>query len=103
MWIPVSKNELPKLLEAIDGNSELGDLVRNIEGVVFDDKQEATRKYREAADNIYGCDEIEIDDDANISPNDEGGCWVQAWVYVRDEEAGVDRELDLLNDRGDDE
>ena len=29
-------------------------------------------------------DDLEIDDDANLSPGDEG-CWVQGWVWIRHE------------------
>ena len=32
-------------------------------------------------------DDIEIDDNAAVHRNDEGGAWVRAWVYVRDEQA----------------
>lgn len=28
-------------------------------------------------------DDIEVDDDAPIHPSDDGGYWVQAWVFVR--------------------
>lgn len=31
-------------------------------------------------------DDIEVDDNAEVRPNDEGGYWVQAWVYVREDD-----------------
>lgn len=31
-------------------------------------------------------DDIEVDDDASLSPNEELGCWVQGWLYVRRED-----------------
>lgn len=35
----------------------------------------------EAARDIHGCDEVEIDDNAGISEADDaGGYWVQVWV-----------------------
>ena len=40
---------------------------------------------RDAAREIYGDDDIQIDDDAKISnenPEKDGGAWVQAWVWV---------------------
>lgn len=43
--------------------------------------------YTTTAKRIYADpsdDDIEVDEGADISQNDEGGCWVQAWVYVRD-------------------
>ena len=39
-------------------------------------------QYREAARDEYGNDEIEIDDDAKVSPS-EHGAFVQAWVWVK--------------------
>ena len=33
----------------------------------------------------YCSDDIEIDDKTRVSPTDEG-CWVQAWLWVSNEE-----------------
>ena len=41
----------------------------------------AKKLYVDHSDN-----NIEIDDEARISRNNEGGAWVAAWVYVRDDE-----------------
>lgn len=35
----------------------------------------------DSARAAYGGDEVEIDDDASLSPTDEG-CWVQGWLWV---------------------
>lgn len=36
----------------------------------------------------YASDDLEIDDDAKVSPTGDGtGHWVQAWVYINVEEA----------------
>ncbi len=41
---------------------------------------------RAQARNEYGSDEIEIDDEAEVSETGDGtGVWVAAWVYVRTE------------------
>lgn len=49
-------------------------------------EREAYRKQAiVAARNEHGCDEIEIDSDAQLSENDEG-TWVQAWVFVSHED-----------------
>lgn len=45
----------------------------------------ATKREIETARNYYQTDDVEIDDNALISPNDEGGRWVAAWVWVSDE------------------
>lgn len=38
----------------------------------------------ERARELYGTDDIEIDEGAALSPTDDG-CWVAAWVYVPEE------------------
>jgi hypothetical protein len=38
----------------------------------------------EEARDIHGNDDIEIDDDANLSRGDDG-CWVQGWLWVPSE------------------
>jgi len=40
-------------------------------------------RVRSYAQEKLANDELEIDDDASVSLNDEGGAWVQAYVYVR--------------------
>ena len=53
-----------------------------IKGVVFADKA-----LIEAARTRYQSDEVKIDDVAATSRADEdGGTWVQAWVWILDEE-----------------
>lgn len=39
--------------------------------------------YRSEADRLYASDDVEIDDEARISRDEEGaGAWIQAWVWV---------------------
>ena len=46
-----------------------------------------TQAYRDAAHRIWHDDgRIEIDDDAQISRGDSNGAYVQAWVWVNDDE-----------------
>ena len=48
------------------------------------------QRYRDAADEIHGRDgEIEIDEDAVVSPGDDPGAYVQAWVWVSNSAAGL--------------
>ena len=35
--------------------------------------------------------EIEIDDEAAVSIGDDGGAYIQAWVWVRDSDHGITR------------
>lgn len=51
--------------------------------------KEATRRaYIDAARATYQNDDIEIDDNAKLSEvsDDPVGAWVQAWVWVNEEE-----------------
>jgi hypothetical protein len=45
---------------------------------------QATPELIAAATRIHACDEVEIDDGAITSPDEEGGTgtWVSAWVWV---------------------
>lgn len=47
-------------------------------------EREMHERFRAAAKQEYGSDEIEFDTDAKVAPSDHG-TWVQAWVYVRKE------------------
>jgi len=49
--------------------------------------------YIEAARRIWGKDgAIEFDDEPGVSVSEEGGAYVEAWVWVYDDDAGVVRE-----------
>lgn len=37
---------------------------------------------------------VEVDDNALVSVSDDGGAYVQAWIWVSDEDAGVNSEED---------
>lgn len=52
---------------------------------------EAELAFIQEARNQYASDEIEIDEEPKTSPSDEG-CWVAAWVWVSNDEAGICRE-----------
>lgn len=45
---------------------------------------ESTEDERETARELYGSDDVEIDDNAKASRADEG-VWVGAWVWVPNE------------------
>lgn len=46
----------------------------------------ALNVYRDAAGN----DDIEVDDNAIVSKGDDNGAYVMAWVWVSDEDAGIE-------------
>lgn len=37
--------------------------------------------FRDEAREEYSCDDIQVDDDANVTYASQGA-WVQAWVYI---------------------
>jgi hypothetical protein len=45
--------------------------------------------YRKAAVNRWTKGKLQIDDDATVSAG-EGGAWVHAWVWVNNDEAGIE-------------
>jgi len=52
-----------------------------------DKNPKISEKFRQAAKRQYEEDgQIEIDDDAIVSMSDDGGAYVQAWVYVSEGE-----------------
>jgi hypothetical protein len=53
--------------------------------------------YRATAQTKLANDDLEFDDNATVSLSD-GGAWVQAWVWVYDDVAGLD---DRTRDHGD--
>lgn len=48
---------------------------------------EAGDKYPEYAADVDTDDELEVDDKPLYSLSDDNGCWVSAWVFVRDPKA----------------
>jgi hypothetical protein len=51
------------------------------------------QKYQAAARDLYHkCGELEIDDDPAVSAGEDPGAYVAAWVWVSNEEAGVQPE-----------
>ncbi len=50
------------------------------------DAEVATQALRDKAHEIYGSDDIEIDDEGVGTAEADGGIWVAAWVWVADED-----------------
>lgn len=47
-------------------------------------------------------DELEIDDEPELSKSGDDGCWVAAWVWIADHEAGICRTCKGPGANGDD-
>ncbi|MGD1032699.1 MAG: hypothetical protein ABSA05_16340 [Opitutaceae bacterium] len=50
---------------------------------------QAVRAYQQGAESLARDGEVEVDDDAVVSMGDDGGAYVQAWLWVSDEAAGI--------------
>ena len=55
---------------------------------------EDIRAYQAGADKLARDGEIEVDDEATVSMGGDGGAYVQAWLWVSDEVAGIDSDKD---------
>lgn len=83
---------MDQVLEALV-NTGRGDLVSKILERTKD--PENAEVYRSAADEKFARDgEIEFDDDAVVSLGDDPGAYVQGWIWVDNETAGIQTEED---------
>jgi hypothetical protein len=55
---------------------------------------EIDERYKSVAVDFWSTDELEIDEDAIVSPS-QFGAWVQAWVWVSKDEAEIEGEPPL--------
>jgi hypothetical protein len=69
------KGGVPKVAESIDH-------------AIKDDDPATDEKYRDAVPAKDG--ELECDGDAIVSKGGDGGAYVQCWVWVADEDAGIE-------------
>jgi hypothetical protein len=76
MHIPPKKLEIIEQALLLQGNwDEALKVVKWVRGIG------ATPELIQRATEMYGSDDIEIDDDASVSEA-TNGAWVQAWVWV---------------------
>lgn len=88
MWVQLNEKEMRTVLAAlrVTNNAELA---KSIEKSVED--PENAQLYRSAIDDKLGRDgEIEFDDDAVVSKGDDAGAYVQGWLWISDEDAGIE-------------
>jgi hypothetical protein len=83
---PLRLHEIDDLCESFNGGA--CDQVDALVHFAVDDSNPYVRAARERTD-----EELEIDDRPLLSkPEDEGGAWVSAWMWVTDEEAGIEED-----------
>jgi ATP-dependent protease HslVU (ClpYQ) peptidase subunit len=99
MWLSMNKSEIHKLKKALtlagySGPGAHGPFARlrdKLDEVLQDDKNPVLRAYRRRAKKLHKEGELEIDDDAVVSCGDDRGAYVQAWVWVKDEDDDKDK------------
>ena len=93
MQLQLTDDQIAYLLAMAKANPEdkvLESLAAVLNERIASNTDETDQKYREAADNEYGHDgECEIDDGAPVSRGNDPGAYVQAWVWVSNQEAGI--------------
>ena len=55
-------------------------------------KRQVEAKYRAAAQARSREGELEVDDGAVVNVSEDPGAYVQAWLWVEDDEAGIERD-----------
>lgn len=83
MRFSIQDDLIPTVLTRLETSPDprLQQAALDIRNQLADDTSSAADKLRKVAEEMYGCDDIEVDNDAQISISDEHA-FVQAWVYV---------------------
>ena len=96
MWIQLDDKELALVKDALEylmsgsGHPEAEALLKAINERTERGPNDAA--YIGAAREVFATDDLEIDDDPNVSLGGDPGAWVHAWVWVSDEDAGIQTE-----------
>ena len=72
--------------EDISTEKPVAEILERIENCEKESKDENLRKYAKAAQKRQRDGEIEIDDDAVVSKGEDAGAYVEAWLWVGDDE-----------------
>lgn len=94
MWINLDDKEFELVMEALRSNCSdklddptVYDPIHDRLGKIRADFDPAN-PYRAAA-QMQADDDLEVDDDAVVAPGDDPGAWVHAWIWIRNDEAGI--------------
>jgi len=97
MWINLSDEEVESIrqanlvsMKATGGLVGCGLMLKRIAESQVENNSDLHRKYREAISSIDG--KMEIDDDAIVSIGADDGAYIMAWVWVTNEDAGIESE-----------
>jgi len=76
-----------------DGDNMKGQVEAEVLAGGLDQDSTTADAYRACAKDIHVHEgTLEIDSNAMVSQSDDGGAYVQAWVWVYDDQAGVSRD-----------
>lgn len=84
--------EVDALCERLNAGGLTFSEAANHYGAVQDADAPGLATYRDAVQTREG--ELEVDPNAIVSVSDDGGAYVAAWVWVTDDQAGVETEAD---------
>lgn len=89
MWLNFNKREVEIIKEAMAAKGRAGqevlDTITHFQAVV-----ENAEKYKAGAIGILQDQQVEVEQDAVISKGEEPGAYVMAWVWVTDDDAGIE-------------
>ncbi|GHD03443.1 hypothetical protein GCM10007320_63500 [Pseudorhodoferax aquiterrae] len=82
--------EIERLAQEVVNRWEKGDLAEAVRALSqhlesLKSERLACRHHIAAAEQLHCDEDVQVDDDATVSPTDDG-CWVSAWLKVRDED-----------------
>lgn len=83
--LTINSTDLAKIDAAIDRRASDAERTEARTLIVDCLARTTSQAMREAAADRWASDDLEIDDEASESPTDDGGTWVSAWVYVRND------------------
>jgi hypothetical protein len=92
MWIKLDgKDQIERLKDRLKYSPECDDILQKILQREAEKDDPIDAAYRNAVETD---DELEVDEDAIVSPGTDPGAWVHAWVWVTNEQAGIEPEED---------
>lgn len=82
--------EIERLAQEVVNRWDKGDLAEAVRALSqhlesLKSERLAYRHHIAAAEQLHCDEDVQVDDDATVSPTDDG-CWVSAWLKVRDED-----------------
>lgn len=91
MWINLDDTDMKVFEDIANGGSIVNSrkAIKALHSRITDKKAEQAdlQAYRDAVETD---DELKVDADAVVSPGDDPGAWVMAWIWITNEQAGIE-------------